>query len=118
MKRKYFIIAILAALMAVVLYKIWIGGAWKIPKTSFAGSYTSAERWRLHIQEHDLIDVINKVKKKHPELEPPNSYPNANWYNYWYLVDFYYKDTNEDVFTYLRKCSDSDYTTFAFIAVS
>ncbi len=119
MKKAVRIPLIVVAVVTSALYLIWIGGAWKIPKTNFAGSYNCVETWKLPIARHSLIEVINKVKKEHPELEPPHvGYPTSEWDKYWYLITFYYKDTHENVYIYLRNCYDSSYTTVAFIALA
>lgn len=108
------------AILAIIgIYGFWVGYLWKLPRTKSVGSYTSAETWVFKVKEHDLINTIYKVKKEHPELEPPHAaYPTSGSNGYWYYFIFYYDDTKENVSTWVRGNEDSTYTTFAFISLA
>lgn len=116
MKKKLFIII---CILIVGLFFLWTGFLWKIFSCGFAGSYPCVETWNLRIKENKLIEIIKEVKKEHPELEPPNvSYPTFERHEYWYDFTFYYEDTKEDVYTWIRQSSDTSFTTLAFVAIA
>jgi hypothetical protein len=101
------------------LFFLWTNFLWKITKSRFAGSYPCAETWNFKIKEDSLIKIIEKIKKEHPELEPPNaSYPTSGQEDFGYDFIFYYNDTNEDVFTLLKPMEDSSSSILLFIALA
>lgn len=110
---------IISSLIVIGLFFIWTGFLWKIFSCGVAGSYPCVETWSLKINEKDLIELIEEIKKEHPELEPPNvSYPTAERNSYWYNITFYYQDTKENVHTWTRPNDDTTYTTLAFVGIS
>lgn len=112
-------VILIVCLIAVGFFFLWTGYLWKILSSSIAGSYTHVETWTFRIKEGELIKVINEIKKEHPELEPPDAtYPTAERNDYWYECTFYYRDTNQNVYTWTRPENDSSFTTFAFVAVA
>jgi hypothetical protein len=103
----------------IVLFFSWTGFFWKIFSCGIAGSYPCAETWSLNVSEKELIKIIEDIKKEHPELDPPNiSYPSSNKNEYWYDFSFYYQDTKENVYTWIRQNSDSSTTTIALVAIA
>jgi len=110
---------LILGLLAVGFFFLWTGCLWKIFSSSIAGSYTHVETWTFKVKESKLINIINEIKKEHPELEPPNvTYPTSGRNGYWYDFLFYYSDTRQDVQTWTRSEIDSSSTTFAFVAVA
>jgi len=110
---------LLLLLIVIGLFFLWTTYIWKIFSCGFAGSYPCVETWSFDIREKDLIKIIKEIKKEHPELEPPNvSYPTSERYSYWYDFTFYYQDTNENVYTWIRENSDSATTTLALVAIA
>jgi len=115
MKKKLLILCV----SIIGLFFLWTGFLWKKFSCGIAGSYPCVETWNLKIKEADLIEVIKEIKKEHPELEPPNvSFAADERNSYWYDITFYYSDTKEDVFAWIRQSSDSSMTTLAFVALA
>jgi hypothetical protein len=112
-------ILVISVIIVSVFYIMWVGFLWKIPKSRFSGSYPNAETWSFKINEADLKKVIEEIKKENPELEPPNAgYPTSGQNSYWYNFIFYYDDTKENVYTWIRSNEDSAYTTLAFVGIA
>lgn len=112
-------VLIISGVTICVFCIMWIGFLWKVSKSRFSGSYPNAETWSLKINQDDLVRVINEIKKEHPELEPPNAgYPTSGQNVYWYNFIFYYDDTKENVYTWIRGNEDSTYTTLAFVGIA
>lgn len=110
---------IILLFIVIGLFSIWTGYLWKVFSCGVAGSYPCVETWSLPINETNLIEIINEIKKEHPELEPPNvSYPTSGRHSYWYDILFYYPDTKKDVQTWIRPNDDTAYTTIAFVAIA
>lgn len=110
---------IIICITVISAFFLWIGFLWKIFSCGVAGSYPCVETWNLKVKERDLIKVIQDVKKEHPEFEPPNiSFPTSGKHEYWYDFTFYYKDTKENVYTWIRQNSDTSYTTIALVAIA
>ncbi|HEY0029779.1 MAG TPA: hypothetical protein VGC65_03385 [Bacteroidia bacterium] len=136
MKRPIFILL----LIALSLFFLWTGYLWKFFSSGFAGSYPAVETWSLPVSEEKLIEIIKQIKTEHPELQPPldteqTTGRTKNWdstelvqpvdwslmspqYSYWYFITFYYSDTNENVYTWIRPNNDTTSTTIALIALA
>ena len=116
MKRKYIYIILTTA---IGLFVLWTGFLWKIFSCGIAGSYPCVKTWSLNVSESKPIEIINDLKKEHPELEPPNvPYPTSGRNSYWYDFTFYYEDTNENVQTWIRQNEDTTWTTIALVTIS
>jgi hypothetical protein len=96
---------------AIVAFFLWTTYLWKFFKSNFAGSYPYAETWSIHANQNDVIKAIRDLKRIHPDLDPINKpSPNYRTVRYWYLENFHYRDTDEDIEVYLRPTEDSFYT--------
>jgi hypothetical protein len=104
-------------LVAIGSFFLWTSYLWKIFSSGYAGSYPHVETWSFNLKERDLIKIIEEIKNEHPELKEPNSSADER-FKYWYKIGFYYRDTNEDVYTWTRSNADSVSTTFAFVAIA
>ncbi len=102
-----------------VFFLCWVGFLWKVFKSGVAGSYPHAETWRFKINESRLLEVIEEIRQEHPELNDTTSinYDSTNDSPFHYII-FYYSDTRENVQTWIRAENDTNYTTFAFVAIS
>jgi len=82
----------------------------------WAGSYPFAETWEMYAREDKVIQAIKAVKEENAYLKPPedSSYRNE----YWYFIDFYYRDTKQVIKTWVRADADSATTTLAFVFLS
>ena len=116
MNKKTIIILVIIALSS---FFLWTGYLWKFFSCGIAGSYPCVETWSLNISEKNLIEIMDSLKKEHPELESPNvSYPTSGKNGYWYDFTFYYADTNENVYTWVRENNDATTTTIALVALA
>lgn len=116
MKRNVLVIIIFIFLMSVLF--VWTGLITNVCNISGSGSYPNVETWSFDVEENQLIEIINEIKKEHPELKEPNSTYTDERYMYWYKITFYYSDTNEDVYTWTRPNEDGKSTTFALVAIA
>lgn len=106
-------------LFLTAFFFLWTKVLWKTFACNVAGSYECVQTWNFKVTETNLIKIIQEIKNEHPELKVPNDVdPSFERYEYWCKFTFYYKDTNQDIFTWSRPNEDSLYTTFALIAVS
>jgi len=102
----------------ITAFLIWTTYLWKFFKSSFAGSYPTSETWVIPKKQEEVIRAIIELIKEYPELEPPNKRVSSyRTYRYWYLENFHYSDTDEDVEIYLRPTQDSSNTLFGFTTV-
>ena len=115
MTKKTIIILIIIALGS---FFLWTSYLWKFFSCGIAGSYPCVETWSLNVSEKNLIEIIDSLKKEHPELEPPNvTFPTSGRNGYWYDFIFYYADTNEEVQAWVRQNDDFNTTTIAIVAL-
>ena len=85
----------------------------------FAGSYPFVEYWDLPVSEQELVEIIKQIKTKYPELQPPGDTSLViGRRSYWFYINFYYRDTEEIVHTWIRPDSDTTMTTLALISFS
>lgn len=104
---------------AVGLFFLWTKVFWKTFACSVAGSYECVETWTFKVSQSELLEIIHQIKKEHPELEVPNYCCSIErQHKYWYYVVFYYKDTNQDVHTWIRPNDDILSTTFALVSIA
>jgi len=88
-----------------------------------AGSYPYAETYVLPASEGEVIAAIRELQKEHRLQKPPDVVDNisvrdttSSYPDYWRLVDFYYRDSDEVVHAWTRP-NDSTSTTFAFYGI-
>lgn len=117
--KKILLIILFVSTVLTISFIVWTKYIWKFSKCNFVGSYECAETWELNISEDELIQVIRELKKENPELVIPNyGLPEEIRSEYWYKIVFYYSDTNEKVFTWIRSTSDRSKTIIALISIA
>lgn len=90
-----------------------------IPLCGFAGSYPCVKSWELDVTEAELKTIIEEVKKEHPEICPAakDTQYVSRQSHYWYMIYFYFPDTKEYAYTWIRESysSEKDCTSFALV---
>ena len=86
------------------------------------GSYPFAEIYELDGSEPEIIDLVKQFKLQNPEYNVPEYVGlkdgKSNGENdYWYHVYFYYQDTNQIVYAWIREVEPGK-TSFAFVGIN
>ena len=100
---KVILIFVLIYISIILTHFIYINGAWKFFKSSFAGGYPYAESWDFNINEQKLVQIIKSLKKEKPQLFIPyECCPDTVKSSYWYYFTFYNKTDNKELHVRLR----------------
>ncbi|PYF74197.1 hypothetical protein [Pedobacter nutrimenti] len=96
-------------------------GLYKVAGLFSPGTFPNAETYGIDSNENELIKVIRQFKETNPKYVPPEKFNlldgryKAN--DYWYRVYFYYPETKEIVYTWIRPVN-SEATTLGFVRIN
>jgi hypothetical protein len=96
-------------------------GLYKVASLFSQGTFPNAETYSIDSSENELIKVIGKFKETNPKYVPPEKLNlldgryQAN--DHWYRVYFYYPETKEIVYTWIRP-DNSESATLGFVRIN
>lgn len=96
-------------------------GLYRLAELYSPGSYPNVEKYNLNLNENGIVNVINRFKEMNPKYVPPHDYGlkdgRKNKNDHWYGVYFYYPESKEILYVWLRP-SSSTTTTVGFVSVN
>jgi hypothetical protein len=107
-------ILLIAGIILAVLLGLYI-----LSSLFASGSYAHAETYEINSSETEVINAINQVKYRNPELIVPIDLKDGRHdsTDQWYHTYFYYNDKNEIIYCWTR-ASEQKKTSFAFVSVN
>ena len=86
------------------------------------GSYSDAEVYDIKGDESEVVKSIKRFKLENPDYNVPKELnlldgKSSKIDDHWYHIYFYYKDTDQIVYAWVRQ-TENDRTTLALVAIN
>jgi hypothetical protein len=114
MKKSSLIIIVFVGIICFILSVIWFGIKFS------PGSYSNVEKYEFNVSEQELINYINKLKNKQPNLKVPIDYNfeegRSSEHDHWYHFYIFYSEEKEIVYCWVRASSRTS-TKLALVSI-